>query len=189
MAKKKEIDYLETFMFPDIPYQVYPVYAVSETGKIVNIKSMLYPSPKSRKKFTRRKQLVYRSLQAKIFDALINVGYFNPLPVIKEFPIIIQNTLRLPGQEGLWYLSDYFFPTMNLVVELDSDLHKADKDLIRDAYLSRLGVRTFRMSGFEKESVQRGKFHELTGLLRSTTPLAQPRVFDFGKDIRSLKRS
>lgn len=189
MAKKKEIDYLETFMFPDIPYQVYPVYAVSETGKVVNIKSMLYPSPKSRKKFTRRKQLVYRSLQAKIFDALINVGYFNPLPVIKEFPIIIQNTLRLPGQDGMWYLGDYFFPTMNLIVELDSDLHKADKDLVRDAYLSRLGIRTFRMNGFEKESVQRGKFHELTGLLRSITPLAQPRVFDFGKDIRSLKRS
>jgi len=182
---KKGINYLETFMFPDIPYQLFPVYAKSESGKIVNIKSILYPSPKSRKKFTRRKQLLYRSLQAKIFDSLINIGYFNPLPVIKEFPIIIQNSLRLPGQVGLWYLGDYFFSTMNLIVELDSELHKVDKDEIRDRYLlDNYGIQVFRINNLEKESVQRGKFQELIKLLKSKTPLSKPRVFDFSVDLR-----
>ena len=143
----------------------------------MNIKSILYPSPKSRKKFTRRKQLLYRSLQAKIFDSLINIGYFNPLPVIKEFPIIIQNSLRLPGQVGL--------STMNLIVELDSELHKVDKDEIRDRYLlDNYGIQVFRINNLEKESVQRGKFQELIKLLKSKTPLSKPRVFDFSVDLR-----
>ena len=120
--KKKDIDYLETFVFPDIPFQKYPVYSVSESGHIFNLKSILYPSPKSAKKFTRRKQLVHRSTQAKIFDALINVGFWEPLIVVREFPVIIQNHLRLPGLDGGYFLLDYYFPNLDLCVELDSDL-------------------------------------------------------------------
>ena len=51
---KKEIDYLEDFMFPDIPWQTYPVYSVSEKGNLYNLKNIIYPSPKSAKKFTRK---------------------------------------------------------------------------------------------------------------------------------------
>lgn len=185
---KKEINYLETFIFPDIPFQSYPVYSVSVTGHVFNIKAMMYPTPKSKKKFTRNKQLSKRSLQAKIFDSIINIGYFNPLPVIKEFPIIIQNSKRLPGQKGSWYYLDYYFPTMKVCVELDSDLHKEDRDEIRDAYLfEALGITTFRMRGFEKESVQKNKFQELTALLRSKTPQSRPEIFAFGENIRLEK--
>ena len=185
---KKGINYLETFIFPDIPFQLYPVYSVSATGHIFNIKAMMYPTPKSKKKFTRNKQLSKRSLQAKIFDSIINIGYFNPLTVIKEFPIIIQNSKRLSGQKGSWYYLDYYFPTMKVCVELDSDLHKEDKDEIRDAYLfEALGITTFRIRDFEKESVQKNKFQELTALLRTKAPQSRPEIFAFSENIRIAK--
>ena len=188
MAKKKEINYLETFIFPDIPYQAYPVYSVSESGHIINIKSIMYPSPKSRKKFTRNKQLKNRSLQAKIFDAIIAIGYFNPLPVIKEFPIIIQNTKRITGQKGSFYYLDYYFPTLRVCVELDSELHKEDRDEIRDKYLlEKLGIKTFRIRNLEKESVQKTKFPELASLLRAQTVLTSQDIFAFGENIRRVK--
>lgn len=186
MAKK--INYLDTFIFPDIPFQYYPVYSVSESGHVINLKSMMYPTPKSRKKFTRNKQLGKRSLQAKIFDAIIEIGYFNPLLVIKEFPIVIQNSRRLIGQKGSFYYLDYYFPTMKVCVELDSDLHKEDKDEIRDRYLDEvLGIKTFRMKGLDKAVVQRVKFPELASLLRSISPLQNPPVFAFSENIRLAK--
>lgn len=106
----KEINYFETYTFGDFPYyQPYPVYSVSESGKIYNIKSIIQPSLTSKKKFTRNKQLKgKRSTQARIMDALINIGYFEPLIIIPEFPVIIQNSLRLPKQEGGLYYLDYF---------------------------------------------------------------------------------
>ena len=129
MRKKTEAkikNYLETFSFPDITFQLYPVYSISQSGVLFNFKSVIYPSEVSAKKFTRKKQLSHRSLQAKIFDALINVGYFEPLTVIREYPIVVQNHLRLEGQTGSFYLCDYFFPTLKddcgnwgLVVELE----------------------------------------------------------------------
>ena len=184
----KKINYLETFMFPDIPHQQYPIYSVSESGQVINIKAMMYPTPKSKKKFTRNKQLKNRSLQAKIFDSIINIGYFNPLPVIKEFPVIIQNSKRLADQKGSWYYLDYYFPTMKICVELDSELHKEDKDEIRDKYLlDSLGIITFRMKNFEKDVVQKTTFHELTKLLRSNIPSDIPEVFAFSENIRILK--
>lgn len=183
---KKEINYLETFLFPDIPFQCYPVYTVSESGHVMNLKSMMYPSSKSCKKFTRNKQLKYRSLQAKIFDSIINIGYFNPLMVIREFPVIIQNSRRLTDQEGSFYYLDYYFPELNVCVELDSDLHKEKKDIIRDMYLENLGITTFRIRNLEKEQVQKTKFPELTKLLRSKTP-QKPNIFAFNENIRLLK--
>lgn len=183
---KKEINYLETFLFPDIPFQAYPVYTVSESGHVINLKSMMYPSPKSCKKFTRNKQLRNRSLQAKIFDAIINIGYFNPLTVIKEFPIVIQNSRRLDKQEGSFYYLDYYFPELNICVELDSELHKEQKDQIRDLYLSSLGITTFRIKNLEKELIQKTKFPELTALLRSKQP-QKPIIFAFSENIRLLK--
>ena len=183
---KKEINYLETLTFPDIPYQIYPVYTVSDSGHVINIKSMMYPSPKSCKKFTRNKQLRNRSLQAKIFDAIINIGYFNPLTVIKEFPVVIQNSRRLEKQDGSFYYLDYYFPELNICVELDSELHKEQKDQIRDLYLSSIGITTFRIRNLEKESIQKTKFPELTALLRARHP-QKPTVFAFSENIRLLK--
>lgn len=171
---KKEINYKETFIFPDIPYQPYPVYLLSCSGKMSNFKSIIYPSPTSVKKYTRKKQLKFRSQQAKIFDAFINVGYFDPLLVYREFPIPIQNCYRLEGQKRMYYMCDYYFPTLHLAVELDSDYHdkqSRDPDPMRDDYLIRAhGITTFRMRDLQKENVQKTKFKELTKLMRSITP-------------------
>lgn len=164
--KKKEINYLETFLFPDIPDVIYPVYAISESGKVMNFKSIAYPNPRSKKKFTRNKQLSIRSLQTKIFDALINVGYFKPLTVYREFPIVIDNSLRLPGQEGLYYYLDYYFPELRLAIELDSELHIPEKDKIRDTYLERLGIETIRIFGFHKVDVQKNLFPKVAERMR-----------------------
>jgi hypothetical protein len=180
--KKKEINYSETFVFPGIDV-VYPVYAISESGKIINFKSVSYPNPRSIKKFTRQKQLRYRSLQAKIFDAIINIGYFNPLTVWIEFPVVIQNSLRLPGQTGTYYYLDYYFPEVRVAVELDSDLHDPSKDAIRDQYLRNIGIETFRMTGLDKTSIQKKEFPKLSKLLRDRGILGRLN-FDFSHDIR-----
>lgn len=93
MAKKKTINYLDTFVFPGIPDILYPVYAITESGKTINFKAIAYPNPRSKKRFTRQNQLSKRSLQAKIFDAIVNIGYFNPLTVWTEFPEFFFKTL------------------------------------------------------------------------------------------------
>lgn len=181
MSKKKTINYKETFTFPDIPV-LYPVYALSESGKVMNFKSISYPTPKSKKKFTRNKQLSQRSMQAKIFDAFINIGYFDPLIVYREFPVIIQNALRLPGQNGMYYYLDYYFPELHLAVELDSDLHNPEKDKLRDLYLNKLGITVFRIQDLQKPNIQKTKFKELTALMRKIGK-KNPIQFDFCKDI------
>lgn len=180
-SKKKQINYKETFTFPDIPV-LYPVYALSESGKVMNFKSISYPTPKSKKKFTRNKQLSQRSMQAKIFDAFINVGYFDPLIVYREFPVVIQNALRLPGQGGMYYYLDYYFPELHLAVELDSDLHNPEKDKLRDLYLNKLGITVFRIQDLQKPNIQKTKFKELTALMRKIGK-KNPIQFDFCKDI------
>ncbi len=182
MKKKEQVNYSETFVFPGID-QLYPVYVVTESGKVINFKSVAYPNPRSIKKFTRQKQLRKRSLQAKIFDAIINIGYFNPLTVWREFPVVIQNSLRLHGQSGAYYYLDYYFPESRVAVELDSDLHDPVKDAIRDKYLENLGIITFRMTGLDRADVQSKKFPELAKLLRERGTPGRL-VFDFCHDIR-----
>lgn len=187
MAKK--INYRESFYFPDIPYQPYPIYLISNSGKLVNFKSIVYPSTTSVKKYTRKKQLRFRSQQAKIFDALINVGYFDPLIVYREFPIPIQNCYRLEGQKRLYYICDYFFPTLNLVVELDSDYHDSqtrDPDTIRDNYIKSVhGLDIFRIRDLQKEAVQKSKFKELAKLMRDKNPVSSPPPLIFTTDLYS----
>lgn len=187
MAKK--INYKENFYFPDIPFQPYPVYLISNTGKLVNFKSIVYPSPTSVKRYTRKKQLRFRSQQAKIFDALINVGYFDPLIVYREFPIPVQNCYRLEGQKRLYYICDYYFPTLNLIVELDSDYHDnqvKDPDAIRDSYIKSVhNLDIFRIRDLQKETVQKSKFKELTKLMREKNPASSPLPLIFTTDLYS----
>lgn len=188
MAKKKEIDYRETFMFPDIVGQSFPVYCLSESGRLCNFKNIVYPSPSSCKRFTRNKQLRKRSMQAKIFDALINVGYWNPLTVFREFPVVIQNSHRLQNQKRMYYLMDYYFPELKLAVELDSEYHDDqgtnDTDEIRDNYLYKThGITVFRMRNFEKPQTQKTKFHDLTKLIRSIEPIKDYAPLIFNTDL------
>ena len=193
---KKSVNYLETFIFPDIPWQLYPTYSVSEKDNIYNLKNIIYPSPKSAKKFTRNKQLKKRSKQALIFDALINVGYFNPLTeyIAKEFPIIIQNHLRLKDLDNGYILLDYFFANLKsndgywgFNVELDSDLHSETKDLIRDRYLNNLGIKVFRLKNFERPDIQKGKFKDLISEIRKMEQTNIPRSFSFLDNIKLKK--
>lgn len=173
-----KLNYREQFFFPDIPSQPYPVYLISRSGRITNFKSVIYPSPSSCKKYTRKKQLKFRSQQAKIFDSIINIGYFDPLTVYREFPIPVQNRYRLKEQYRLYYILDYYFPELKLAVELDSDYHdnqKKDTDTLRDEYLKIAhGITVFRLRDFQKESVQKTKFKDLTKLMRSITPVNNP---------------
>lgn len=185
MAKKKEINYKETFMFPDIPGQTFPVYAIGKDGRLANFKSIIYPNPRSVKRFTRNKQLRFRSKQASMFDCLINIGYFGGLTVHREFPVIIQNSKRMPGQDGgLYYLCDYYIPALKLAVELDSELHNPIKDEIRDKYLLEVyGIRVFRMEAFDKPTTQRGRFKELIKILKETVPLDNPEPLCMTNDL------
>ena len=176
---------LKTFTFPDIPWQPYPEQSIAKSGRKYSLKSIIYPSPKSRKKFTRNKQLVKRSLQAKFFDAFINIGYFDPLTVVREFPIVILNSLRLPGLDNGFILLDYFIPNLKddkhwgLDIELDSDLHSPEKDKIRDEYLENLGILVFRISHLEKPETQKKRFKELVRVMNTMTRTDSPRVFSF----------
>lgn len=190
MAKRvsREVSKLQlpkTFTFPDIPWQPYPEQSISKSGRKYNLKSIIYPNPSSRKKFTRNKQLVKRSLQAKFFDAFINIGYFDPLTVVREFPIVILNSLRLPGLDNGFILLDYFIPNLKddkhwgLDIELDSDLHSPDKDKIRDEYLENLGILVFRISHLEKSETQKKRFKDLVKVMNSMTRTDSPRVFSF----------
>lgn len=188
-----KIDYLETFVFPDIPGQQYPVYVRNYTGKISNFKASIYPSPTSAKRYTRKKQLKMRSTQAKIFDALINVGFFDPLPVFLEFPVPIQGCYRLEGQKRLYYMLDYYFPTLHLAVELDSEYHDnqyKDPDTMRDEYLKKVhGIQVFRIRDLQKASVQKGRFRELTSYMRSLTPDPVITPLIFTTDIREWAKN
>ena len=183
-------EYKKEFMIPGINFQSFPVYALAKTGRIVNFKNVVYPNATSAKKYTRRKQLVRRSQQAKLFDMLINIGYFDGLgEVVKEMPIIIENSKRPEGlTSGLFWLLDYYFPNIRLAVELDSEYHEGErserKDKLRDKYLlENHGIQVFRMKNFHLESVQRGKFHELTALLKTMEPTPEPVPLIFTNDL------
>lgn len=183
--------YRVTFQIPGIPGQTFPVYAVSKKGRLTNWKSIVYPSPTSAKRFTRRKQLIHRSTQAKFFDMLINIDYFQGLGnVVKEMPILIENSKRpadLPG--GLFFLLDYWFPSLRLAVELDSDYHDPVKDEIRDKFLlGAYGITVFRIRDLQLERVQKKRFHELTALLKTLTPVKDPPPLQFTSDLEAYLR-
>ena len=118
---------------------------------------------------------------------LINVGFWEPLPVVREFPIVIQNHLRTSDIDGGFFLLDYFFPTLSLDIELDSDLHNDKKDENRDAYLEKIGIETFRIRNLEKPENQKKRFRELTAKMRKMTPTENPRIFSFLDNIRIQK--
>lgn len=184
-------NYREKFWLPGIEFMSFNKYAISKSGKLVNFESIVYPNARSSKKFTRKKQLSRRSLQAKIFDALINIGYFSGLgEVVREMPVILENSKRVEGLDsGLFILLDYYFPSLKLAVELDSDLHSPEKDKIRDLYLgSNFGIDVFRIKDFQLESVQKKRFHELTDLLKTKTPEHNPKPLNFSTDLEDYLR-
>ena len=82
----------------------------------------------------------------------------------------------------MYYYLDYYFPELHLAVELDSDLHKPEKDKLRDLYLNKLGITVFRIKDLQKPNIQKTKFKELTALMRKIGK-KNPIQFDFCKDI------
>jgi len=180
------MDYRETFYIDGIGFQKYPVYALNKNGRIVNFKAEVYPSSTSARRYTRLKRLKHRSQQERLFDMLINIGYFNGLgEIVREMPILIENSKRPEGlDKGLFFLCDYYFANIRLAVELDSDLHDEISDNLRDRYLENLGIRVFRMKNFQLERTQKTKFHELTELLKSYTTVPEhPTPLIFTNDL------
>jgi very-short-patch-repair endonuclease len=74
-----------------------------------------------------------------------------------------------------------------LAVELDSEYHNQEKDELRDSYLEKIGIKTFRISHLEKSDVQKVRFKELCKEMRGMTPTESPIVFDFLSNIRLSK--
>lgn len=77
---------------------------------------------------------------------------------------------------------DYYFPTLRLAVELDSDYHDnqiKDPDTLRDEYLMKAhGIEVFRIRDLQKESVQKTKFKDLAAHMRELTPKEEvPLIF------------
>ena len=170
-------EYRKEFVIPGINYQTLPDYAIAKTVRLVNFKNIVYPNPRSAKRFTRRKQLVHRSQQARMFDMLINIGYFDGLgEIVREMPVLIENSKRPEGLKGgLFWLIDYYFQNIRVAVELDSEYHDDYKDSLRDKYLQEVhGITVFRMRNLQLESVQKGRFLELKKLLQGCTPTLEP---------------
>ena len=98
---------------------------------------------------------------------------------------MISNLLFFPIlDKGLFFLCDYYIPEIKLAIELDSEYHSEEKDKIRDKFLKEAyGIDTFRIRDLQKESVQKGKFHELTKLLKSLIPNPNPIPLNFTSDL------
>ena len=47
------------------------------------------------------------------------------------------------------YIADFFCPAKGLVVEIDGDTHRADRDEARDMYFARSGFTTLRFTNVE----------------------------------------
>ena len=81
---------------------------------------------------------------------------------------------------------DYYFPTLRLAVELDSEYHDKqvkDPDSLRDRYLKQThGITVFRIRDLHKERVQKTKFKDLTAMMRSIVPIKESPLI-FGNDI------
>lgn len=186
-----EKDYKQTFIIPGIDFQKFPVYAVDCAGRITDFKKIVYPNPKSAKKYTRNKQLRFRSKQASMFDMLINIGYFDGLgEIVREMPIIIENSKRPKGlKKGLFFLCDYYFANIKLAVELDSEYHEGDynerNDKLRDEYLKTAhGIDVFRIKNLQNEKVQKTRFLELKELLKTYKNIPQnPQPLIFTTDL------
>lgn len=88
---------------------------------------------------SRSDRLSTRSHQEDLFDLLIRVNYFNRR---------VYREIIIPTRTS-YIIVDYYFPDNRLVVELDSDLHDEEKDLIRDRYLNSLGLGVLRFKEFK----------------------------------------
>lgn len=67
-----------------------------------------------------------------------------------------------------WYFVDFYFPKLNLIVELDGKQHEKEyhkiKDKIRDDYISNhLGITVFRIS--HKEYIEKSKINSLLEIM------------------------
>lgn len=76
---------------------------------------------------------------------------------------------------GKWYFVDFYFPDLNLIVELDGKQHEKPKhkeaDRIRDEFIiNHLGIDVFRIS--HKEYQEGSRIDQLSNMLRRVGPLS-----------------
>ena len=139
-----------SFKFEDIDI-IYPVYVRSKNdqNKSHNFRRSIANGIRSRKF-----QLDHRSIQAYLFDKLIELGHFKLLGLgykfIPELPII--NTRSDIDEFRTYYLLDYFIPDLSLCIELDSDLHNLEHDRLKDKFLNSIGIDVYRIYNFQSDT-------------------------------------
>lgn len=89
------------------------------------------------------------------------VSKFKFLKFHQEFPFIVENLslweylsnkYKIKDKNRInYFLADYFFPDLGLIVEIDSNLHELNYDRARDEYLMRAwGIQILRFFEFGK---------------------------------------
>lgn len=89
------------------------------------------------------------------------ISNFKFLKFHQEFPFIVENLslweylsnkYKIKNKSQInYFLADYFFPDLGLIVEIDSNLHELNYDSARDEYLMRTwGIQILRFFEFGK---------------------------------------
>lgn len=107
----------------------------------------------------------------------------------KEFPIFIQNknlweslkkkyNVEKNRANTNYFVVDYLFYNLNIIIEIDSDLHFNNYDNARDEYISReYGIKTYRMFNYG--------VNKINDLKKLKSILNQRECFKLGRNIYS----
>lgn len=148
----------------------------------------------SNKSWSRSFHIKNRSSQELIFDEIAMSGRFHE-NVYREIPIFIDeilfNRINLNGinREDLpsYYIVDYYIPRVNLVIELDSDIHDEIKDKIRDSYIESLGLHVIRIKDFNGDSHHIDKINNyISNFSNNTCILDFTNIFKYVYEIKYL---
>ena len=107
-----------------------------------------------------RKDLKILSRNSKMDCSLYR--YVREFPIIIEdrdlWEILVEQTGIIDKKDSKYFLLDYFFPYLGLIVEIDSQYHKYRKnyDYARDLYIkNKYGIDTVRFYEYGKDDQQR----------------------------------
>lgn len=153
-------------------------YSKSNNSNVFNINGIdnifypieyksLFTLESSKSKFSRSVHLNNRSTQEKLMDLLVRINYFDVM-IHREVPFINNKS---------YYLADYYIPSKNLIIELDSNFHNEDEDVVRDLYFNDLGIKVARFKNFTASDTEVKSIKDLINSIESTVP----RVYKFNK--------
>lgn len=58
----------------------------------------------------------------KLFDLLVDIGYFEGLQIIKKVPFIVTDDIRIKGDKRTYYIADYLIPKLNFIIILTNKI-------------------------------------------------------------------